>query len=832
MGDAGRKTDTGGNAETLGATGQERADGRCAHGSARELRGDLAGEGGRDVVGKADRQTVPDEDFLRERGEARAVGRPPGGKRGVRGLQVADLGETGQRVLDDAPGGELRGRAAERVAAAREPHGLALGRDAPLLEQVADGLRVREHGFQQDLGHEADDIGLPGLERRDGDGHVGAHVLRVAGLPVDGPADAEVSDLAVELVAQRVDRVSRRREVAQDARQHRQVGKLPGLQVGRVEVESEMQHAVRLGVGTHQRDAVQVDDFAGGHGSLHGHVLHGQQRQLRDVLGTVRRRLVLREGAAGREHLVQFLLRPGRLDLRELRLLGFAARGTEGRRRQHRQLGMVRIVQHGRAEQLLEPARLQLRAQRGVAARVAEGVRGIAAVEPQVVGVGEEREAARRAAVVLLAVMELGAVDQRREAGVVEALGDDARERLAHGTADRLDVLPLHVLDDERNAHLRLAADPEMHVLAEALLEQRLLQRRVVVAREGVRDHVHRHVLLARVEAGEDPGVGHQDLALGLLVGADLVLDRLRRRDGLLNHDRGVHLGARIGREEAVQLRQHGRQVDLAVQEDPRVRGMVEAVVEGLVLFEGQLGNRLRVAAGDEAVARVGVEQTQRLVAQQALGVRERALHLAVDDAVALQFTVRLVQLVVPALLLEGEGTLHAERMQDGVHVDVDEVEEVRRIARTDGIHRRIRAREGVEERRERTLQQVDERLLHGILFGAAEHGVLDDVRHARVVGGQRPEPDRERHVVVVAVEPGEIRPVLRVGHAHQPALHLGELGHALHREPAQRVAGLEGRRKGQGRGQRDRGNRLVHLFFLHLSVLPFHLSNVEGRGF
>ena len=709
------------------------------------------------------------------------------------------------------------------MAAAREPHRLALGGDAHLLEQIADGLRVGERGLQQDFGHEADDIDLPGLERRDGDGHEGPRILRVADLPVDGFADAELTELAVQLIAERADRALRGGEIAQDTRQHREVGDLLRRQVGHVEVETEMQHAVGLRVGTDDRHAVQRDDFAGGHRSLHGHILDGQQRQLRDVLRAVRRRLVLLEGAAGREHLVQLILGPGGLDLRELGLLRLAARGAKGRGRQHRQFGVVRVLQHGRAEQPLKPARSQLRAEGGEAARVAEGVRRITTIEPLIVGVGEERESTRRAAVVLFAVMEFRLVDQCRETGVVEPLRNDVLQRLADGAADSLDVLGLHVLDDQGEQELSMGTDAEADILAESPLEQRLLQRRVVVARERVGDDIHRHVLLALVEAAEDPGVGHQDLALGVLIRADLVLDRLRRRNRLLDHHRRIHLGARVGGKEAVQLRKHGRQVDLAVEEDPGVRRMIEAVVEGLVLLEGQFGDRLRVTAGDEAVAGVGEEQAARLVIEQALGIGEGALHLAVDDAVALQLAIGLVQFVVPALLLERKRTLHAERMEDGIHIDVDEIEEVRRIARTDGVHRRVGACPGVEERRKRALEQVDERLLHGILLGSAEHGMLDDVGHARVIVGQRAEPDRERLVVVVAFEPGEIGAVLRVLHPDETPLHFRKIRHALHGEAAHHVPRLErGNDKRNGCGNNHR----------HVETFPVHCySPISERG-
>ena len=458
---------------------------------------------------------------------------------------------------------------------------------------------------------------------------------------------------------------------------------------------------------------------------------------------------------------------------------------------------MVGVLDDGLLQHPLEPPLGEAAAQGREARGVAEGIRRVAPVEPLVVGVVEEGEPAREAAVVLLAVVELGPVQKRLQPRAVKPLRDEGGQRLA-----------LHVLHDERSLQLGGGADAEADILAEPTVEQGLLERRVVVARERVGDHVERHQLLAFVEAPEDPGVAEDDLPVRRLVRADLVLDRLRGGNGRLVGDGGVDLGARVGGEEAVELREDGGEVHPAVQEDARVGRVVERAVERRVRLEGELGDGGGVAARDEAVARLRIEEAAQLVVEAALRVREGALHLAVDDAVAAQLAVRRVQLVVPALLLEREGVLHAQRVEDGVHVHVDEVEEIGAVARADGVHRRVRARPGVQERREGALQQIDERLLHGILLRAAEDGMFDDVGDARVILREGAEPDREGHVVVVAVEPRKVRAVLLVRHPHEPPLHLGQFRHAPHGEPAHDVAGPQRGGRRRQRHPRQNGHR------------------------
>ena len=427
----------------------------------------------------------------------------------------------------------------------------------------------------------------------------------------------------------------RRGEVAQKRREHRHVGQLLERKVRKRKRELHMHHAVRLRVRAHNCDSVRSRDFGLDHRRLGWNIPDGEHGELRGVFGPVRRGLVRLERAAFGQHLVELLLRPAGLHLRERRLLGCGVLGGESARGNEGELGAMRVLDEGLAQQALEPAVRDLRAERGEARGVAEGVRRIAAVEPEVEGVGEEGEATRGFAEVLLAVAELGAVEKRGEARMVEALLGEGDDRLAHGAAHFVHILILHVLGDKRDLELGSPAHAHVNVLAEALREKRLLEGRLVRARKRVREHIYGHALLALVEPAEHPRVAEDHLALLAFGGADLVLHRLLRRDRLLVRDLGVNRLARIGLQKALELREHGLEVDAPVEENARVRRVVEAVVEIPVALEVEGWDGGRVAARDEAVARLRIEHAAQLVVEAALRRGERALHLAVHDAIA-----------------------------------------------------------------------------------------------------------------------------------------------------------------------------------------------------
>ena len=131
--------------------------------------------------------------------------------------------------------------------------------------------------------------------------------------------------------------------------------------------------------------------------------------------------------------------------------------------------------------------------------------------------------------------------------------------------------------------------------------------------------------------------------------------------------------------------------------------------------------------------------------------------------------------------------------VKDCVQVDAHEVLKVGRVGGRHRVHGLVREGEGVQEGLHGRLEQVDERLLHGIGLRAAEHGMLDDMEDPGVVRRRRLEGDREGLVGVGARDPH--RPSARrlVAQHVDGAGDLGDGGCGDHLEACVHAAGGKG---------------------------------------
>ena len=157
--------------------------------------------------------------------------------------------------------------------------------------------------------------------------------------------------------------------------------------------------------------------------------------------------------------------------------------------------------------------------------------------------------------------------------------------------------------------------------------------------------------------------------------------------------------------------------------------------------------------------------------------------------------------------------------MENGIHIDVHEVEQFLLVARADGVASAVRRRECVKKRRKGALGKLHERILHGIFLGTAQHRVLNYVRHPSVVVRQRAETDGERLAVVVTIKPDKLCTVLLVFHPNHSTLDLREIRDRLYHKPADLVAYGERsvRAKRPCRYNGKRHNR--HYDLLHVSL-------------
>ena len=170
----------------------------------------------------------------------------------------------------------------------------------------------------------------------------------------------------------------------------------------------------------------------------------------------------------------------------------------------------------------------------------------------------------------------------------------------------------------------------------------------------------------------------------------------------------------------------------------------------------GEIGDRLRIAARLISISCVRIERRHDAAAEEIVGRGECPLHLVIDDAAVPERRICIVQLVVPALLHEHLRIRAHRGIEYGVEIDIHEVLKIARIAACNRIHRLVRKCHRVEERVERSLHEFNERLLQRVLARAAEHGMLHDMRHPRIIHGRRAEADRKDLVVIRRFEKKE----------------------------------------------------------------------------
>ena len=399
-----------------------------------------------------------------------------------------------------------------------------------------------------------------------------------------------------------------------------------------------------------------------------------------------------------------------------------------------------------------------------------EGQRGqrVAVVEPGVERPQQQRQTARGAAGVVLAPAELDGVQRRGDHGRVEAVAGQVGQRAQDERLDTADVGHGHALQPGREGRLpRARGKAAQHVLAQPAVDERLAQRRGGRVQQSVGENAEGHDQRRVAVFGQQPvdldkGARRGPVAVGCCrPGAVGEARRPRRVKGGLDGDGAVHRGAVERSQVGVHPPQPLRWVVIAIEEETRVGGVVVALVEGAELLIGQVGDDRRVAAAVHAIGVVGEERLPAETTEQPIGRGVGPLHLVEDDALVGQRAVVGVQLVVPALL--GQLLRRHQRVEDGVGVDIEQVIEVLQIGTGRRIDRLVGVGHGIDERRQRAFDHLEERVLERILLRAGQDDVLQDVGQAGRVGRRRAEGDAEDLVLVVVLQRQQFRPSARV---------------------------------------------------------------------
>ena len=187
--------------------------------------------------------------------------------------------------------------------------------------------------------------------------------------------------------------------------------------------------------------------------------------------------------------------------------------------------------------------------------------------------------------------------------------------------------------------------------------------------------------------------------------------------------------------------------IHLAVQGDAAVVGAVMAAVHPLVFLIGQSGDGRRVAAGHKAVSGIREHRPLQGVLQLSIRGGQRTLHLVVDHTAD-----RAVCIPVPALLLEHRRVHHSQRAEHRVQVNVHQVAEIGLVGGSKGVDRLIREGHRIEEGSHAAFEQLHEGGADRVFFAARQHGVLQNVEHAGVIGGEGAEADAKGLVDVLVL--------------------------------------------------------------------------------
>ena len=322
----------------------------------------------------------------------------------------------------------------------------------------------------------------------------------------------------------------------------------------------------------------------------------------------------------------------------------------------------------------------------------------------------------------------------------------------------------------------------EIHVLDKPRLHQRAFQRRFVGIEQVEMQRLDRAEPFPFVKAAGELAEAQMRLIFGrLLFAAFISILHAAGGKRLLQGDlpRRVVLLKRV--KIGIDQRQDAVHRQVAVQIEDRVRRMVKPPVRRQELLIRQLWDRLGIAAAVIPVAGIRIQRADEDPPQPAHIGRGRALHLVEHHAVEARL---LAAEIDAAPLLQEDGFVRQQQgAEHRVKIDARQVHEVLFIFAGNRITRVIGRGMGVKVGVERAFQQVEERLLDREALRAAEHRMLQDVEHARIVRRQGFERHVKQLVLLSVLHPVKDRAGLFVTKLPERAAQFFALPRADHAE-------------------------------------------------
>ena len=348
---------------------------------------------------------------------------------------------------------------------------------------------------------------------------------------------------------------------------------------------------------------------------------------------------------------------------------------------------------------------------------------------------------------------------------MIESPVRELRQRLPHDPCELLRARRLRLTDHDAEERLKdIALVVRIHIAAKPRIDECLPQRRTLHPQQRVIENLQRHDALHVRRIADHPAKREKGILCERLLRADgieMILADARRECSLTINTRRHGNAVKMRKVGTVEIRQLLLDVKIAIEIDITVGRMIVARMEGKELLLRQRGNRLGIAARLIAVCRIGIECRHDAAAEEIIRRRECALHLIVDHPAVRQRGICILKLVMPPLLHEHLRILTHRWVKHRIQIDIHQILKIAVIAACHGVHRLIGERHRIEERIERALHELHERLLQRILARAAEHGVLHDMRHPRIIDRRRAEADRKHLVVVCRLQKEQLRPRL-----------------------------------------------------------------------
>ena len=420
-------------------------------------------------------------------------------------------------------------------------------------------------------------------------------------------------------------------------------------------------------------------------------------------------------------------------------------------------------------QQGIEPACCQLAAQGGKQFIGVQQQGGIAGMEPAGGSIDGVQHAVRQAARALQRCKLCGV-----QGGEQQLLRDAFFQDVVHSPAHSGGKLTgrIHRGTAQQQLQRRLqgaVVKADVDIGTQLFGQQGGLKGGAVGAEQGIQQNLHAQLPLPVSKGTGVPG----QCALHLIrLGLRGVVGQLHSCAGLLVLQGQAGAGGGFGHPGEVvpvQLRQFFGHIHPAIQGDAAVVGAVVAAVHPLVFFIGQGRDGGRVAAGHKAVGGIREHCTLQRVLQ--LGIRggQRTLHLVVDHA-----AYGAVCIPVPALLLKHGRVHHGQRAEHRIQVDIHQVAEVGLVGGGKGVDRFVREGHRVEEGGHAAFEQLHEGGADRVFFAAGQHGMLQDMEYAGVIGGKGAETDAERLVDILVFHQQHGGTAAVVGEHGQGAVLLG----------------------------------------------------------